>query len=147
MHKVLNKKLSVLMAATALIVGGAVATAQDLPVSPSPEGASVYFVSPNDGDTVGTEFTVIFGLKGMGIAPAGIDAKHTGHHHLLVNQESLPEPGKPMGNPPLHFGSGQTETTLTLEPGTHTLQLILGDHLHIPHDPVVASEKITITVK
>lgn len=147
MHKNLNKRLSGLISATALFVGGAVATAQDLPVSPSPEGAEVYIVSPADGDTVGTEFTVVFGLKGMGVAPAGTDGEHTGHHHLLVNQESLPEPGKPMGNPPLHFGKGQTETTLTLEPGTHTLQLVLGNYLHIPHDPVVASEKITITVK
>jgi len=135
------------MVAGTLLLAGSASIAQDLPVSPSPEGASVYIVSPADGDTVGTEFTVVFGLKGMGVAPAGTDIENTGHHHLLVNEEKLPEAGKPMGSPPIHFGKGQTETTLTLEPGEHTLQLILGNYLHIPHDPPVTSEKITITVK
>ncbi len=107
----------------------------------------VYIVSPQDGDTVESTFKVVFGLSGMGIAPAGIEKEHTGHHHLLVDQESLPAKGLPMGNPPLHFGKGQTETEVTLEPGTHTLQLILGNHLHVPHDPAVVSEKITITIK
>jgi len=75
-----------------------------------------------------------------------LNKEHTGHHHLLVDQQTLPEAGLPMGDPPLHFGKGQTETELTLEPGTHTLQLILGNHLHVPHNPPVVSEKITITV-
>jgi hypothetical protein len=83
----------------------------------------------------------------MGIAPAGVNSEHTGHHHLLVDQEELPAPGVPMSPPPLHFGKGQTETTITLEPGEHTLQLILGNYLHVPHNPPVVSEKITITVK
>jgi len=126
--------------ATALI-------AQDLPVTPAPEGAKVSIVSPKNGDTVGPEFVVIFGLAGMGVAPAGIDIEGTGHHHLLVDQEALPPEGKPMGDPPLHFGKGQTQTTLTLEPGTHTLQLIMGDKLHIPHNPPIVSELITIEVK
>jgi len=108
--------------------------AQDLPITPAPAG-------------VGTTFTVIFGLTGMGVAPAGTDNPKAGHHHLLVDQTELPEAGKPMGNPPLHFGGGQTETTLTLEPGTHTLQLILGDHIHVPHNPPIVSELITIEVK
>ena len=123
------------------------ALTQDLPVTPAPEGASVMIVSPADGATVEKEFTVIFGLEGMGVAPAGIDVAGTGHHHLLVNQTELPPVGKPMGNPPMHFGKGQTQTTLTLEPGTHTLQLIMGDKFHVPHNPAIVSEVVTITVK
>jgi len=122
-------------------------SASDLPVTPAPEGAAVTIVSPKDGDVVGTEVTVIFGLVGMGVAPAGTDNPLTGHHHLLVDQTELPEEGKPMGNPPLHFGGGQTQTTLTLEPGTHTLQLIMGDKFHVPHNPPIVSEMITITVE
>jgi len=136
-----------LLAAITTLFATTFAMAQDSLVSPSPEGAEVYIVSPADGATVGTEVTVVFGLKGMGIAPAGVNSEHTGHHHLLVDQEELPAPGVPMGNPPLHFGKGQTETTITLEPGEHTLQLVLGNYLHVPHNPPVVSEKITITVK
>lgn len=121
--------------------------AQELPVTPAPEGATVTIISPKDGEVVGKEFVVQFGLLGMGIAPAGVDIAGTGHHHLLVDQSSLPPEGKPMGNPPIHFGKGQTQTTLTLEPGTHTLQLIVGDKLHIPHNPPIVSEMITIEVK
>ena len=121
--------------------------AQDLPVTPAPEGAKVMIISPKDGDTVGKEFTVQFGLEGMGVAPAGVEKENTGHHHLLVDQTELPEAGKPMGEPPLHFGGGQTQTTLTLEPGTHTLQLILGDKLHIPFEPTIVSDVVTITVE
>lgn len=121
--------------------------AQDLPITPAPEGAQVTIVSPKDGDVVAKEFVVVFGLSGMGVAPAGVDIEGTGHHHLLVDQQALPEEGKPMGNPPLHFGKGQTQTTLTLEPGKHTLQLILGDKLHIPHNPPIVSKLITIEVK
>ncbi len=121
--------------------------AQDLPRSSSPEGAKVEIISPKDGDTVEKEFTVYFGLSGMGVAPAGIEKENTGHHHLLVDQTELPDLNMPLGSPPIHFGGGQTQTTLTLEPGTHTLQLILGDKLHIPHQPPVVSELITITVK
>lgn len=125
----------------------AVALAQDLKSPPAPEGAEVRIVSPQDGDTVGPEFTVVFGLAGMGVAPAGTDNELTGHHHLLVDADELPPLDQPMGNPPLHFGGGQTETVLTLEPGEHTLQLVMGNYLHIPYDPQVASEKITITVE
>lgn len=121
--------------------------AQTIPVTPAPEDAKVSIVSPANGDTVEREFVVVFGLEGMGVAPAGIDIEGTGHHHLLVNQETLPPEGLPMGEPPLHFGKGQTQTTLTLEPGTHTLQLIMGDKLHVPHNPPIVSELITIEVK
>lgn len=127
----------------------AVSVFGELKRSPSPEGAKVYIISPKDGETVGTTFTVQFGLKGMGVAPAGIDLPNTGHHHLLINAEELPSETLPMPMTPnlMHFGAGQTEVTLTLEPGEHRLQLVLGDFLHIPHAPPVISEEITVTVK
>lgn len=142
-----NKILLPIVAALLTGLFATVLIAQTLPVTPAPEGAKVMIISPSDGDIVDREFVVIFGLEGMGIAPAGIDVEGTGHHHLLVDQDELPPEGKPMGNPPLHFGGGQTQTTLTLEPGTHTLQLIMGDKLHVPHNPPIVSERITITVK
>ena len=134
-----------LAAALAVLASGVVAQSLESPAAP--EGAEVRIVSPRDGDTVGREFTVVFGLSGMGVAPAGVENDATGHHHLLVDVEELPPLDRPMGNPPLHFGGGQTETALTLEPGEHTLQLIMGNHLHVPHDPPIVSEKITITVE
>ena len=124
-----------------------VASADVLKSKPAVEGASVYIISPVDGDEVTSPVTVVFGLKGMGIAPAGVEREKTGHHHLLVDQEELPKLDTVMGNPPLHFGGGQTETILKLEPGEHTLQLILGNHLHVPFNPMVLSEKISITIK
>ena len=141
------KLITLCASVLALAASSLSVTAQDLPRNPSPEGATVQIVSPKNGDIVDREFKVIFGLSGMGVAPAGTDIENTGHHHLLVDQAELPDLNKPLGNPPIHFGGGQTETTLTLEPGTHTLQLILGDMLHIPHQPPVLSEMITITVK
>lgn len=115
--------------------------------SAAPEGAQVYIVSPADGATVEQTFKVVFGLSGMGVAPAGIQMPNTGHHHLLINKDSLPDLGQALGADVMHFGLGQTEATVTLEPGTHTLQLVLGDHLHVPHNPPVMSEKITVTVR
>ncbi|MEM7207479.1 MAG: DUF4399 domain-containing protein [Pseudomonadota bacterium] len=129
------------------VVFTSAAMAADLPRTPSTDGAEVYIVSPADGAKVGTTFDVVFGLKGMGVAPAGIDMPNTGHHHLLLNSDELPPMTVPMGTQVAHFGGGQTQTTLTLEPGKHTLQLILGDKLHIPHDPPVISKQITITVE
>ncbi|MGB5832621.1 MAG: DUF4399 domain-containing protein, partial [Thiohalocapsa sp.] len=108
----------------------------------APEGAQVYFIEPIDGATVPTTFTVKFGLKNMGVAPAGTDNAATGHHHLLVDSE-MPPLDQPMGGDIMHFGGGQTETEVTLEPGTHTLQLLVGDMNHVPHDPPIHSEKIT----
>ena len=119
----------------------------ELPRSSSPAGAQVYIVSRQDGDVVSSPVTVIFGLKGMGVSPAGVERAKTGHHHLLVDAEQLPPLDVPMGAQVKHFGGGQTQTELDLEPGEHSLQLILGDHFHIPHDPVVVSDKITIEVK
>lgn len=115
--------------------------------SPAPQEAAVYIVAPQDGAVVSGTFTVRFGLSGMGVAPAGVEQDNTGHHHLLVDHEGDVATDRPLGGDVMHFGGGQTETTLTLEPGEHTLQLVLGDHLHIPHDPPVMSEKITVMVR
>lgn len=142
-----NKLILPLFAAMLTGLFATVLVAQTLPMTPAPEGAKVNIISPANGDTVEREFVVVFGLEGMGVAPAGTDVDGTGHHHLLVDQESLPPEGLPMGSPPIHFGKGQTQTTLTLEPGTHTLQLIMGDKLHVPHNPPIVSEIITIEVK
>ena len=117
--------------------------------SKSKPGARVYFISPANDQTVSQNFIVVFGLQGMGIAPAGVNKDYTGHHHLLVDTDSLP----PMNMPLLatdkikHFGGGQTEAEITLTPGTHTLQLLLGNFAHVPHDKPVLSEKITIIVQ
>ena len=115
----------------------------------SPEGAQAYIISPANGEVVSSPVTVKFGLMGMGVAPAGTDKAKTGHHHLLINLDKLPALDKPVPSDAQHkhFGGGQTQTTLELAPGKHTLQLILGDKAHIPHNPPVISEKITITVK
>jgi hypothetical protein len=115
--------------------------------TPSPQGASVYIISPADGETLPTTFTVIFGLRGMGVAPAGTEKENTGHHHLMVDGEVMPPMDQPLSQEIQHFGGGQTETELTLSPGKHTLQLILGDKAHIPHEPPVVSDPISITVK
>ncbi len=123
------------------------AQASAIKQSTSPSTANLYIISPQDGDTVKSTFTVTFGLQGMGVAPAGVERKHTGHHHLLVDKDTLPAFNQPMGGEVIHFGSGQTQTTLTLPKGKHTLQLILGDHHHVPHQPAVISKKITITVE
>jgi hypothetical protein len=132
-----------------LVLAGAV-SAQEVPLTPSAEGAEVYIINPGDGDTVASPVIIQFGLRGMGVAPAGVDLPDTGHHHLLVDLDiaevDLALPMPPSDNL-LHFGGGQTETMLELEPGTHTLQLVLGDLSHIPHDPPVISEAITVTVE
>ncbi len=120
-----------------------------LPRTAATAGAELYFVSPADGATVDKTFTVRFGLKGMGVAPAGVTTEKTGHHHLLIDVAELPPMNQPLPNDDKHkhFGGGQTETTLTLPPGKHTLQLVLGDALHIPFDPPILSPRITVTVK
>lgn len=115
--------------------------------SPSAEDVELYIVTPADNATVTSPVKVVFGLSGMGVAPAGVERANTGHHHLLIDHDELPEAGKPMGGDVRHFGGGQTEVELTLEPGEHTLQLILGDHFHVPHEPMVVSKKITIIVE
>jgi len=114
---------------------------------PSPPGARVYIVSPDNGAYVPTTFTVRFGLEKMGIAPAGVDKPNSGHHHLLIDTP-LPPFDKPIPNDEnhLHFGAGQTETTVTLPKGRHTLQLLLGDAAHVPHDPPVYSKVVVVYV-
>jgi hypothetical protein len=130
----------------ALLLAAAVAVSQER--TPSPPGAEVYIISPKNGDKVTSPVRVQFGLRGMGIAPAGVKFDNTGHHHLLIDTVLPGNPAAPLPatDKIVHFGKGQTETTLTLPPGTHTLQLLLGDMNHIPHDPPVVSKKITITV-
>lgn len=117
--------------------------------SPAPEGARVYFISPQDGDTVSSPVQVRFGLEGMGVAPAGVERADTGHHHLLINLETLPSLDSPLpaSDQVVHFGGGQTEAEISLPAGEHRLQLLLGDHFHIPHQPPVLSETITIRVE
>ena len=119
-----------------------------LPRSPAPEGAEAYIQSPADGAVVTAPFTVRFGLRGVGVAPAGVQLPNTGHHHLLIDVTEMPSFGLPLPATEnvRHYGLGQTETELELPPGEHTLQLLLGDWLHIPHEPTVISEVVTITV-
>lgn len=116
--------------------------------SPAPEDAEVYIISPKDGAVVESPVTVRFGLRNMGVAPAGVDVQNTGHHHLLIDIEP-PALDKPIPSDEYHrhFGGGQTQTTIELDPGQHTLQMLLGDKNHVPHNPPVMSDRITITVK
>ncbi|TBR38892.1 MULTISPECIES: DUF4399 domain-containing protein [Dyella] len=141
-----------ILLALALVTAAGATFAADtpaLPVTKAPAGAEVYIISPKDGATVGQDVTVSFGLKGMGVAPAGVKKEGTGHHHLLIDVKELPAAGQPIPKDDnhVHFGNGQTETTIKLTPGTHTLQLELADENHIPFDPAVVSKKITIHVK
>ncbi len=127
------------------------ATAAGAGETPAPADAKVYFINLKDGDRVISPLVVRFGLSGMGIAPAGTEAPNTGHHHLFVDAPALEgdalNEAIPMDEHHMHFGKGQTETTITLSPGQHTLQLVLGDWSHIPHKPPVMSERITVTVE
>jgi len=120
-----------------------------MPRTPSVAGTQLTILEPKDGATVRSPVKVVMGLTGqMGVAPAGVQMAETGHHHILVNAETLPPMGLPIpaDDKHRHFGKGQTEAVLTLPPGRHTLQLLLGDHNHVPHDPPLLSPKITITV-
>ncbi|WQG59670.1 DUF4399 domain-containing protein [Pseudomonas sp. RTB3] len=123
--------------------------ADGIPRSAPPEGAKVFIVSPKDGATVDKTFTVKFGMEGLTLAPATEQAAGTGHHHLLIDQKELPDAKLPIPatDTVIHFGKGQTETELTLTPGKHTLQLLVGDKSHIPLNPPVESKKITVNVK
>ena len=115
---------------------------------PSPAGARAYIISPQDGETVSSPVRVVFGLSGAGVAPAGIVKADTGHHHLLIDTAAPPlDLPIPADATHVHFGGGQTETTVTLTPGRHTLQLLLADELHVPHDPPLISDVVTIEVQ
>lgn len=117
--------------------------------SHAPETARAYVIAPVDGDTVESDFTVKFGLSGMGIAPAGIDQDGTGHHHLLIDLAELPDLTQPLPATAQikHFGGGQTEANISLPPGEHSLRLVLANASHVPHDNPVVSEPVTITVR
>ncbi len=142
------------------ILAAALATTLALPVwaggdTPSNPEAKVYFVNLEDGQTVSSPVTVIFGLSGMGVAPSGTEKDNTGHHHLLIDRPPLGqgedgadefEISLPADDNHLHFGGGQTEVTLDLGKGAHTLQLVLGDYGHVPHATPIMSEVITINV-
>ncbi|MEO6080972.1 MAG: DUF4399 domain-containing protein [Steroidobacteraceae bacterium] len=136
-----------LLSSTGLSIAQA-PTPAALPRTAAPAGAKVYIVSPANNATVKSPVTIVFGLSGMGIAPAGVQSENTGHHHLLVDTAIPKDTGVPLPNNDniRHFGKGQTEASIELKPGKHTLQLVLGDHQHIPFNPVVASQQITITV-
>ena len=127
----------------------AAATAMGDLRSPSAADARIFFANLENGDTVSSPFNVEFGLEGMDVVPAGTEQEYSGHHHLIIDQDELPALDMPIPADSLrvHFGKGQTSTELALSPGQHTLQIVLGNHLHIPHDPPVVSEKITITVE
>ncbi len=131
-----------------LLIATGSALAADLPRSAAPADARVYIISPLDGATVASPVTVRFGLSGMGIAPAGMQMEGTGHHHLLIDVELPPlDLPVPADQRHLHFGKGQTEAVVQLAPGRHRLQLLLADHLHLPHQEPVVSEPISITVR
>ncbi|HVJ53676.1 MAG TPA: DUF4399 domain-containing protein [Aliidongia sp.] len=138
--------LGAMLAAAIMLFLAAPADAQ----TPSVPGAKVFFVNIKDGDTVKSPFKVEFGLTGMKIAKAGDETPGTGHHHLLIDTKLSPEElTQPIANDDTHkhYGGGQTEATITLPPGKHTLQLVLGDWSHVPHQPPVMSQVITVNVQ
>jgi hypothetical protein len=164
----MNQRASLILTAAALLLSACgeadraespAAPPAAAPASPAPAasaaamrksltaGTMVYIVEPADGATVTSPVRVVFGLKGAGVAPAGIDLPNTGHHHLLIDTTlgNFDQP-IPADAQHLHFGMGQTETTVELAPGRHTLQLVLGDQLHVPHDPPAVSAVVTIEV-
>jgi len=135
--------------ASLLLGASLMVSAADLPRTASPAGAEVYIISPQNGETVQSPVKVQFGLRGMGVAPAGVDVPDTGHHHLLIDVKDQPDMNQPL---PVtdnirHFGKGQTEADISLPPGRHTLQLLMGDKSHIPLNPSVESRAITINVR
>jgi len=143
--------------ALAACAGGASADSHEAHAAPAPTayqrvtappGARAYIISPQDGARVSSPVLVQFGLSGMGVAPAGVANPATGHHHLIIDAPT-PDVGAPIPNDAnhRHFGGGQTEASIELAPGRHTLQLVLGDALHVPHDPPIASAVVTVTVE
>jgi hypothetical protein len=131
----------------ALLVALPIGADSGIPRSERPEDAQVYIISPQAGERLASPVIVRFGLRAMGVAPAGVEQAGTGHHHLIVD---APLPASDLPVPATdhyrHFGKGQTEVSIELAPGQHTLQLLLGDHNHVPHSQPVASEQITITI-
>lgn len=145
-----------LASTAAFLIAGLATTALAGGETPSNPDAEVYFVNIADGDTVSNPVTIVFGLRGMGVAPAGTEKENTGHHHLLINRAALGkgengadelENGLPADDNHMHFGGGQTEVILDLPQGETTLQLVLGDYSHVPHATPVVSDVITVTVE
>lgn len=128
---------------------GMLMVSQAIAATPATPGAVLYIISPADGETVSNPVRVLFGLSGMGVAPAGVDKANTGHHHLLIDVTQMPKLDQPLpaDDNHRHFGAGQTEVDLNLSKGTHSLQLILGDKDHIPFSPPLMSDPISITVE
>jgi len=146
MHKILTLVVVPLFGLLALSKS-AMAQAQAGGPTPSAAGAAVYFIGLKDGDTIPTKSTIHFGLRGMGIAPAGSDRANSGHHHLIIDAPTPPLNVEiPNDYQHLHFGAGQTEAELTLTPGEHALQLVFGDQNHIPHSPPLVSDRIKVKV-
>ena len=139
---------SIAMGGLMLLATTPILAESGIPRSDRPDSAQVYFIMPSDGAIVSSPFVVQFGLRAMGVAPAGVPVAGTGHHHLIIDAElppaNLPVPANDHYR---HFGKGQTEVLLDLPPGQHTLQLLLADHIHVPHDPPVTSQRITIVVE
>ena len=142
-----NIALAVVFLAGIMCTPGTALAQRTNDLTPSPPGAEVYFVDLKDGAIVPEKLKIFFGLRNMGVAPAGSDTPNTGHHHLIIDS-NLPALNVPIPNDfkHLHFGAAQTEAEITLSPGKHTLQLVLGDKAHVPHSPPVMSQQITVTV-
>src|SRR5262249_16749966 len=146
----MNKSSKIIVAASAFAAAALCTIGTASAQSPSPAGASVYIINPKDGDVLTSPFKVQFGLTGMAVAPPGVQKPNTGPPHLIIDTKLTDEELKapiPGDAKHVHFGAGQTEAMVTLPPGQHTLQLVLGDQNHIPHNPPVMSTPITITVK
>jgi len=145
-----SRRCPMVVTAIAAVVAASLAAPVVLAQSPAPSAPAVYFINLKDRDIVTSPFRVQFGLSGMGVAPAGVEKEKTGHHHLLIDTKLTADELKapiPSDQQHLHFGGGQTETILTLAPGEHTLQLVLGNWSHVPFDPPIISPIITIIVK
>jgi uncharacterized protein DUF4399 len=143
-HRILA---SILVPFFSFLMFGGAAQSQTGGPTPSPQGAGVYFIGLKDGDTLPTKATIHFGLRGMGVAPAGSDRTNSGHHHLIIDS---PTPALnteiPNDFQHLHFGAGQTETEINLPPGEHTMQLVFADRNHVPHSPPLMSDRIKVRV-
>lgn len=142
------KQLSILLAIAVFMCTPAMAQTAELSTDVAAD-AQVWIESPGDGQVVSSPVAIVFGSKNVSISPAGIEQSNSGHHHLMIDMDELPAMNMPLpGSAQLiHFGKGQSSTSLSLEPGVHSLQLVLGNHIHVPHTRPVLSEKITIVVK
>ena len=147
------RRLALFAASSLCVLGAAITASAQQPAgaarAKAPPNAQVFFVAPSDGATVGQDVKVEFGAKNISVAPATNTAPGTGHHHLLIDQKELPPLDAPIPNDATHkhYGKGQTEDTIHLEPGDHTLQLDFADALHMQFDPPIVSSKITVHVK